>query len=191
MAFSVKNWSLLSKVARRQGAAELAKAAAPLLRALAVGGAVLGTKHGGPMPFWAALAAAGALARGARSFVYERVPLATLLDPQAGGAAAAAARAALALEALAAVMALPCACRRRRLALGLALLLAAGAVLLADGQAARLVEPYVEPADRQLSVSVAGMAVAVVFLGGFPTMMTSLALMQVMNMIHKLDAVRF
>lgn len=62
--------------------------------------------------------------------------------------------------------------------------------LAGGGRAAAVLEPFLHGAAEKSGVAVAALALCVLFMGGVPTMMSALALVQAMIRIHGLDKVK-
>ncbi|CAJ1375239.1 unnamed protein product [Effrenium voratum] len=134
----------------------------------------------GALSSWALFNCAACVARLCRRVLYEQATLETLPgSPEL--------LAALALEAWC-VLVLMVHLVRRRGKLLVAIALAAPCVMLAAGAPySKPWEPMVTPALQKSGLAAAVVAAMLICMGGFPTMMCSLVLVQVLYFIHGLD----
>merc|ERR1719375_2914135 len=116
---------------------------AHVARALAGGSVAFCSATDGPLPTWAAFASSAAVARAARTAVYERVSLQAL---RTGGVASTVAGS-LAMEACLVMSLLPCLARSRRALVLLCLFSFPVLLLLAGGPAGSALEAQLEDAD--------------------------------------------
>mmetsp|Transcript_123191 Transcript_123191/g.349072 ORF Transcript_123191/g.349072 Transcript_123191/m.349072 type:complete len:288 (-) Transcript_123191:391-1254(-) len=196
-SFGLGHWSLLAKVFDRPAGRELLQAAVGLLRALATTGVALQCPYKGPTPVWASFLAAGAVVRGCRVFLHERVPWSQVLEGgvlvEGGRAAVAGVQGALAMEAWSVLVLLPCALKRRRLVVLLPLLVAP-VVVLATGRPASalaVLDAHAALSTHRLAITVAFMSLMMLFLGGFSIMFMYMLLAQILIRIHHLDKIKF
>ncbi|CAK0871801.1 unnamed protein product [Prorocentrum cordatum] len=190
------NWgavadSPLARFLQRSGMVDLVRSAAGIVRAWACCLAVLAAPWRGPVPAWAAMEALAAAARGARVYVRERVHWQVLLQLSAASRAKHdVIRGALSLELLAFLALLPCAASQGRWRLLLPVLLAPVLVALREDEMVDAVEGYLEQAASKMVMSFCLVALGLVFMGGLPTMASSLLVTHGLITIHKLDKVK-
>ncbi|CAE8625081.1 unnamed protein product, partial [Polarella glacialis] len=196
-SFVVGNWSVLGKLLRKPGVLEILRSVSGLFRALGLAGAVCGATalSEGPMPSWAMLSSAAAVARASRLMVYERLSLnslmAILTTSKARGVVAGSTLGALGMEVWCVLVLLPFMLRKRRQPMQLLALAWPCIALLVGGASAAPLEPYLELALQKSGLAVAILSILTIFMGGFPTMISSLALVQALMAIHKLDQAKF
>ncbi|CAJ1417666.1 unnamed protein product [Effrenium voratum] len=177
--FVCGTWTQLGKLLRKPQAWSAVAALATAARGAGFAGAMGGTDEGA-LSSWALFNCAACVARLCRRVLYEQATLETLPgSPEL--------LAALALEAWC-VLVLMVHLVRRRGKLLVAIALAAPCVMLAAGAPySKPWEPMVTPALQKSGLAAAVVAAMLICMGGFPTMMCSLVLVQVLYFIHGLD----
>eukprot|EP00930_Biecheleria_cincta_P056149 TRINITY_DN42316_c0_g1_i1.p1 TRINITY_DN42316_c0_g1~~TRINITY_DN42316_c0_g1_i1.p1 ORF type:complete len:384 (-),score=70.83 TRINITY_DN42316_c0_g1_i1:157-1278(-) len=187
--FAIGRWSLLLKFIRNAAVAETLRNSASLLRALGFVGAVGSCSFKGPVPQWALLNGAAAVARVCRLMVYERLSFgavySSLLDQ--GKGLAPTTLAVLGCEAWVFVALLPCVLAHPRKLAILAMLAAPCVAFVYGGPAAALFEPLVQPVLEKANLGVAVVALLILFIGGLPVMATALSLLSFLNWLHNLE----
>eukprot|EP00929_Paragymnodinium_shiwhaense_P112154 TRINITY_DN80409_c0_g1_i1.p1 TRINITY_DN80409_c0_g1~~TRINITY_DN80409_c0_g1_i1.p1 ORF type:complete len:418 (-),score=126.23 TRINITY_DN80409_c0_g1_i1:46-1299(-) len=192
--FVMGNWSSLGKLLRRPGILDFLRSLARPLRTGAVFAAMLETEYEGPMPLWATIQIAGAVARAGCFFVYERLSSKALLGDnlpdffKAGGSAVVAARGVLLLEALCLLVALPCALRKTGLGKLILPLLVTPSVYVLTADASFAIE--FDEATRKVSMAMVLVSMTMVFMGGLMTMLVCIGIVQLLIRIHNIEKMK-
>lgn len=190
LSYTVGNWTAISRLCKRTSTSELFVAAAPLFRAIASAGTIIGTPHTGPLPSWACFHGIGAMARFTRVLMYERASIAMLINLSTASSTLTSVRGTLALEAWTVLMLLPCAAKSARARLLIPILATPCIALAMGGSTAAMIEPYLEVATQRVSMCVSILSLMLVFLGGFSTMIVFMALAQAILHIHSLSTMK-
>uniref|UniRef100_A0A7S0A572 Uncharacterized protein n=1 Tax=Pyrodinium bahamense TaxID=73915 RepID=A0A7S0A572_9DINO len=162
------------------------------MRAVGLTGTALASEDSDLLPTFAALHSTAAVARQARFLVHHRLTIPDLMEGSLWGVSTelASARATMAMEAWSMSVLMPAAFAKRRFTTILPILALPCLILASHGPGVELMEPYLDLAAGRMAFCTAVMALVVLFLGGFPTMVLVIGLGQLLIWIHKLDTLK-